>query len=226
MVGTARRSSSCHCKHSGRAFAHPTPLGIRSAPCPRGCCVSARNGPDGMLLDVALPSCSHSGWSVLFHGRACGPVHRPAGTARRAAEARSTRSPKTPALRNDRDLYSARSSARVVGIASRRHELPAAMESHQERLFARAPAQRCPAHQVSWQSASVEYGNAAIGNMNPQRSDLDRHVDYIHYNPVKHGLVTRVCDWPYSSFKRYVARGTLPVDWGGDVGELPGAYGE
>ena len=54
-------------------------------------------------------------------------------------------------------------------------------------------------------------------------ADLDRHVDYIHYNPVKHGLVTRVCDWPYSSFKRYVARGILPLDWGGDVGEMPGA---
>ena len=44
--------------------------------------------------------------------------------------------------------------------------------------------------------------------------DLERHVDYIHFNPVKHGYVTRVCDWPYSSFHRYVARGVLPADWG------------
>jgi putative transposase len=57
-------------------------------------------------------------------------------------------------------------------------------------------------------------------------ADFDRHVDYIHYNPVKHGLVTRVCDWPYSSFKRYVARGILPLDWGGDAVQMPGAYGE
>jgi putative transposase len=57
-------------------------------------------------------------------------------------------------------------------------------------------------------------------------ADLDRHIDCIHYHPVKHGLVTRVCDWPYSSFSRYVARGTLPLDWGGDVTELPGTYGE
>jgi putative transposase len=48
-------------------------------------------------------------------------------------------------------------------------------------------------------------------------ADLARHVDYIHYNPVKHGLVSRVCDWPYSSFHRYVAREFLPADWGGDA---------
>jgi putative transposase len=47
--------------------------------------------------------------------------------------------------------------------------------------------------------------------------DFARHVDYIHYNPVKHGLVTRVNDWPYSSFHRYVRQGILPDDWAGDV---------
>jgi len=40
-----------------------------------------------------------------------------------------------------------------------------------------------------------------------------RHVDYLHYNPVKHGLVTRVSDWPYSSFHRYVRFGAYPLDW-------------
>ena len=34
--------------------------------------------------------------------------------------------------------------------------------------------------------------------------DYERHADYIHYNPVKHGYVTKVADWPYSSFARYV----------------------
>ena len=42
-------------------------------------------------------------------------------------------------------------------------------------------------------------------------------MDYIHYNPVKHGLVTRVADWPFSSFHRYVAQGILPGDWAGDA---------
>jgi len=57
-------------------------------------------------------------------------------------------------------------------------------------------------------------------------SDLERHVDYIHFNPVKHGYVSSACDWPHSSFGRYVARGVLPPDWGGDVEEAAGAYGE
>jgi putative transposase len=45
--------------------------------------------------------------------------------------------------------------------------------------------------------------------------DFARHVDYVHFNPVKHGLVGRVSDWPHSSFHRYVRRGLL----GGSFGE-------
>ena len=56
--------------------------------------------------------------------------------------------------------------------------------------------------------------------------DLERHVDYIHFNPVKHGLVTRVRDWPHSSFHQYVARGELPEDWGGDLRDVSGEFGE
>src|SRR5262249_15447602 len=37
--------------------------------------------------------------------------------------------------------------------------------------------------------------------------DFERHVDYVHFNPVRHGLVARACDWPYSSFHGYVLRG-------------------
>ena len=38
-------------------------------------------------------------------------------------------------------------------------------------------------------------------------TDLQRHVDYVHYNPVKHGLVNDVADWPWSSYHRYVREG-------------------
>jgi putative transposase len=48
-------------------------------------------------------------------------------------------------------------------------------------------------------------------------NDFERHVDYIHFNPVKHGLVRRVRDWPHSSFHRYVRSGLLPEDWAGDL---------
>ena len=56
--------------------------------------------------------------------------------------------------------------------------------------------------------------------------DFEQHVDYIHFNPVKHGHVSRTCDWPHSSFRRYVARGLVPLDWGGDVRDMTGAFGE
>ncbi len=45
--------------------------------------------------------------------------------------------------------------------------------------------------------------------------DFNRHVDYIHINPVKHGYVQRAADWRFSSFHRYVRLGILPADWAG-----------
>lgn len=56
-------------------------------------------------------------------------------------------------------------------------------------------------------------------------ADLQAHVDYVHINPVKHGLVGQVCDWPWSSFHRFVRDGLLPTDWAGDVVGA-GRYGE
>lgn len=44
--------------------------------------------------------------------------------------------------------------------------------------------------------------------------DLRAHVDYVHYNPVKHGLTDRVSAWPYSTFHRDVAMGRVHRDWG------------
>jgi putative transposase len=45
-------------------------------------------------------------------------------------------------------------------------------------------------------------------------ADYAKHVDYIHYNPVKHGLVQSVMDWPHSSFHRFVKAGLYPENWG------------
>jgi len=56
--------------------------------------------------------------------------------------------------------------------------------------------------------------------------DLARHVDYVHINPVKHGLVQRVRDWPHSSFHRMVKLGIYPEDWAGDVAEFSANFGE
>jgi len=59
------------------------------------------------------------------------------------------------------------------------------------------------------------------------RSDDDyaAHMDYIHFNPVKHGLVSDVAAWPYSSFHKCVAMGFYPATWGGG-NDCVGVFGE
>lgn len=46
--------------------------------------------------------------------------------------------------------------------------------------------------------------------------DFQAHLDYIHYNPVKHGHVSCAVEWPYSSLHRYIASGEFPEDWACD----------
>ncbi|EKQ6529017.1 transposase [Klebsiella aerogenes] len=50
--------------------------------------------------------------------------------------------------------------------------------------------------------------------------DYRRHMDYVYINPVKHRLVGRVSDWPYSTFHRDVRQGLYPEDWAGDTVEI------
>ena len=51
--------------------------------------------------------------------------------------------------------------------------------------------------------------------------DYRAHMDYVHINPLKHGLVRCVADWPYSTFHRLVEEGIYPKNWaGGNEGEL------
>ncbi len=56
--------------------------------------------------------------------------------------------------------------------------------------------------------------------------DFVRHLNYIHFNPVKHGHAGRVRDWPYSSFRRWVRLGAYPEDWAGDAGDESRGFGE
>jgi putative transposase len=52
--------------------------------------------------------------------------------------------------------------------------------------------------------------------------DFHRHLDYLHWNPVKHGYVKTPMDWPYSTIHRFVAQGHYPSNWGGGgVEEYP-----
>ena len=48
-------------------------------------------------------------------------------------------------------------------------------------------------------------------------NDFARHVDYIHFNPVKHGHVKQAKDWPYSTFHRYVRDGLCANNWAGAI---------
>ena len=57
-------------------------------------------------------------------------------------------------------------------------------------------------------------------------TDFQRHVDYIHFNPVKHGLVSQVNAWPYSTFHRYAREGVYSEDWGGEFKAPNEGFGE
>jgi putative transposase len=74
-------------------------------------------------------------------------------------------------------------------------------------------------------ASRIKQGEAAVWqrrfweHMIREQDDLHRHTDYIHFNPVKHGLASRAADWPWSSFHRYVKDGYYPMDWGQAVGK-------
>jgi putative transposase len=57
--------------------------------------------------------------------------------------------------------------------------------------------------------------------------DFRLHLDYVHWNPVKHNLVKRAIDWPYSTLHRYVERGTYTPDWQAPLARFAtGDFGE
>lgn len=69
------------------------------------------------------------------------------------------------------------------------------------------PSQKKRGHRGIWQRRFWEHTIR-------DEEDLENHVDYIHYNPVKHGHAKRPWDWPYSTFRKFVAQGHYPKDWG------------
>lgn len=71
-----------------------------------------------------------------------------------------------------------------------------------------SPARRAKREQAVWQRRFWEH---CIRD----ESDFQRHCDYIHWNPVKHGHASTPAAWPYSTFRRFVERGVYPPDWCG-----------
>ncbi|MCH8544687.1 MAG: transposase [Alcanivorax sp.] len=76
----------------------------------------------------------------------------------------------------------------------------------------RTPSQRRRRERGVWQRRFWDH-------LIRDEEDYRRHMDYIHFNPVKHGLVARVADWPFSSFHRAVREGLYPLDWAADLDE-------
>ena len=68
-------------------------------------------------------------------------------------------------------------------------------------------------------------GNDVFGSMLFGTRDDARHLDYVHFNPVKHGYVSIVAHWPHSTFNRWVKAGAYLRDWSGE-GPLDVAAGE
>jgi putative transposase len=65
--------------------------------------------------------------------------------------------------------------------------------------------------------ATPLWQNRFFDHLIRDENDLHRHLDYIHYNPVKHGHCARPGDWPHSSFAAWQARGVYPAGWGDSV---------
>ncbi len=102
-----------------------------------------------------------------------------------------------------------------------------------KRLFTRAyQAEFDPAKARN--QSRIEKGEATIWQRRfyehtiRDERDLNTHIDYIHFNPVKHGLINRVSDWQWSSFHRYVKNGFYPLDWGEGLvfNQSPSKFGE
>lgn len=77
-------------------------------------------------------------------------------------------------------------------------------------LFTKAYKLSNSCHQPIWQPRFWEH-------LIRDDRDMKNHLDYIHYNPVRHGLVKKPMDWQQSSFPHFVKAGLYPPDWGEEV---------
>lgn len=76
-----------------------------------------------------------------------------------------------------------------------------------------------PGHRISSQASRAKHRESDVWQRRfwehtiRDPDDFKEHLNYIHYNPVKHGYVTCPDLWPYSSFRKWVKRGAYPMDW-------------
>jgi len=84
----------------------------------------------------------------------------------------------------------------------------------QQQPIERSASRRSKGEQPIWQRRFWEH-------VIRDDADYAAHVDYIHFNPVRHGLVAAARDWPHSSFATWVERGVYEPDWGSKEMPLP-----
>lgn len=87
------------------------------------------------------------------------------------------------------------------------------------RLIKHFMARRLPEPRPIWQKRFWE-------RLIRDDADLNAHLDYIHFNPVKHGVAESPISWPHSSFRRFVEKEYYPADWGSGIVLVEGEYGE
>lgn len=87
------------------------------------------------------------------------------------------------------------------------------------RLIKHFVTRHVPAHGGIWQKRFWEH-------LVRDEEDYRRHLDYIHINPVKHGLAERPGDWPHSSFNYYLDQGWYEPGWGEALPDFMGDFGE
>ena len=170
-----------------------------------------------------IPAQSHRRRKILLYVDAGGSALNGSCRSRRRASRGLSRDPAGAAICDRCHCSLTGPPARDPDIAYGRRRLSRPVATHQRTLqysFARFSGTNLKRHAngelALWQR---RYWEHTIRD----DDDFARHVDYIHYNPVKHRLVRRVRDWPHSSFHLYVRRGVLPEDWAGDV--VGGALG-
>jgi hypothetical protein len=137
------------------------------------------------------------------------------------------RDPATASLRDGRDLHSSEASSRNLVGARRRRRFPKRWRLIKSGFSRALPPDPGRSREPRQRGARRASGSAVIWeHAIRDDGDLARHIDYVHFNPVAHGLVSRVRDWPYSSFHAHVAAGALPEDWAGDMREMAPHFGE
>ncbi|MBC7752069.1 MAG: transposase [Candidatus Saccharibacteria bacterium] len=101
-------------------------------------------------------------------------------------------------------------------------------------LIKRSVSRSCPEYTIPFEELSlsnVKRNEAGIWQRRfwehqiQNEDDFSKHMDYIHFNPVKHGYVKRAVDWPYSTFHRHMNSGVYMKDWGTNDDD-DGEFGE